>query len=162
MAEGHLGPFRSSLSFPMMWSHLGTFFSLSQGSGPPAAGRASTVGGALVVGGATHPFHLFLEDCSCCKGSLLGIPCKCHHLLLGPLVGSGRSCVRIRPGIINWQLHLLPHLLCGWLLKSEVLLYGIRNLLMKLFCHLLLTPALGGQPMMLVDIMVQGFDVLMP
>ena len=91
-------------------------------SGPPvAAGRALMVGGALAVSEATHTFHPFLEDHSCCKGSLLGIPCECHHLLIGPLVGGGKSYGRIRPGIIDWPLHLLSCLLLGWPLKPEAL-----------------------------------------
>ena len=124
------------------------------------AGGVLMAGGATMAGGVTHPFHSFLKDHSCHKGSLLAIPCKCHHLLIGPLVGVGKSCVRIRPGIISWQLCLLLLLLCGWPLMPEVLLYRIQNLLMKLLHHCLLTPASSGQLMQLVDLMVQGLNVL--
>ena len=95
----HLGTFWSGLHFPMAWSYLEAFLP-SKGSGPSVAGGVSTAtavlkaSGVLTAGAATHPFHSFLEDCSCCKGSLLGIPCKCHHLLIGPLVGVGKGHVR--------------------------------------------------------------------
>ena len=73
-----------------------------------------------------------------------------------------KSNVWIRPGIIGWQLHLLLLLLCGWPLKPKKLLYGIQNLIMKLLHHCLHTPTSSGQPMQLIDIVLQGLNVLAP
>ena len=152
-AGGHLGTFLSGLSFPNgVELQLETFFLPSWGTWSPEAGRALMTGGAPMaggtpaVGGVTHPFHSFLKDHSYHKGSLLGIPCKCHHLLIGPFVGDSNSCVRIMPGIIGLHLHL-PASLAVWvaMFKPEVLFYKIQNLLMKPLCHLLLTPASARQ-----------------
>ena len=107
------------------------------------AGRAFAVGGVLAVSGVTHSF---LDDHSCSKGLLLGLPCKCHHLLIGLLMGGSESCGRIGLGIFGQLLHLLSHLLLGWPLKPEVALDGSQDLLAKLFCHLLFAPASVGQP----------------
>ena len=124
-----LGTFWSGLSFPTVWSHLGSFLSLSWGPGPPTAGRVLMAGKALVAsgvsmaGGAAHPLHSLLQNGSHHQGSLPDIPAKGHHLLIGLEIHGSESCIRIRPGGIGWQMHLFPLLLCRQPLRPEAPLY---------------------------------------
>ena len=89
------------------------------------AGGAVATHGASTAGGAAHPLHLLLQNCSCCKGPLVGFPHEGHHLIIHISVSSskllthavvhGSKCsMRIRPRGIGWQLHPFPCWLCGW------------------------------------------------
>ena len=46
------------------------------------AGGVVVAHGASMAGGLAHPLHLLLQNHSCCKGSLVGIPHEGHHLLI--------------------------------------------------------------------------------
>ena len=98
---------------------------------------------ASLVGGATHPFF---DDCNHSKVSLLGLLCKCHHIITGPSIGGSKGHEMIRHGIFGWLLHLWPCMEHGGLLEPEVLLDGIQDFLAKSLCHLLFASSLDGQP----------------
>ena len=157
----YLGTFWSGLWFLTAWGHLGTFLSLSQGPGSPMAGGILMAGGvqaacgASMAGAAAHPLHLLLQNCSCHKGPLVGVPHKGHHLLIClsvcgskllicTVVCGIKCCMRIRPRSISRQLCPFPLWLCGWPLKHEAFLYWVQDLLTEPLLGCLFTLASSG------------------
>ena len=57
------------------------------------------------------------------QGPIARHPLQGHHFLIGPTIRGSKSCMRIRPGSIGWQMCVLPFLLCGRPLKPEACLY---------------------------------------
>ena len=120
-----------------------------------------------MAGGVAHPLHLLLQNHSCCKGPLVGIPCKGHHLLIHvsvhgselliyTTVHDSKCHMRIRLRGISQQLHLFPLWLCRWPLKLEALLYGTQDPLTEALLCCLFTSASSE----LVNILVQVLNVL--
>ena len=98
------------------------------------AGGIVAAHGVSTAGGVVHALYLLLQNHSCCKGPLVGIPCEGHHLLIQvsdhgsellicAAVHSSKGCTRIRLRGVGWQVQLFPLWLCGQEPKPEALLW---------------------------------------
>ena len=128
-------------------------FSSSQGprSSLPVVTGTSVVTGVVVADGAAHPLCLLLKHCCHHEGLPVGVLTIANIPSHEPCFTAVNSCVQqlatansnwgSGQGGIGWHLSAFPLGLGGWLLRAEVFLEGIKDVLMEALVGSLLTLA---------------------